>query len=57
MNFAGPTNYLGTQDDAVAELATLATTSNRALLCYDVEHNFCHRSMVAVAVKELTRAR
>ncbi len=57
MNFAGPTNYLGTQDDAVAELATLATTSNRALLCYDVEQNFCHRSMVAVAVKELTRAR
>lgn len=49
--------YLATQDDAIAELAALAATSNCALLCYEADHNFCHRSMVAGAVKEQTRAR
>lgn len=49
--------YLATQDDAVAELAALAETSNCALLCYEADHNFCHRSMVANAVKEKTHAR
>lgn len=42
--------HLRLQDDAVAELAALATTSSCALLCYEADHNFCHRSMVADAV-------
>lgn len=49
--------YLATQDDAVAELAALAATTNCALLCYEADHNFCHRSMVADAVKRQFRAR
>ena len=49
--------YLANQDDAVAELAALAATTNCALLCYEADHNFCHRSMVADAVKQQFRAR
>lgn len=44
--------YLKTQDDAIAELSALAATSNCALLCYEADSNFCHRSMVANAVKD-----
>lgn len=49
--------YLKTQDDAIAELSTLAATSNCALLCYEADSNFCHRSMVANAVKDYCGAR
>lgn len=49
--------YLATREDAVAELAALAATSNCALLCYEADYNFCHRSMVANAVKQQVRAR
>lgn len=49
--------YLKTQDDAIAELSALAATSNCALLCYEADSNFCHRSMVANAVKEYCGAR
>jgi uncharacterized protein (DUF488 family) len=42
--------YLKTQDAAIAELSELATYSNCALLCYEADSNFCHRSMVANAV-------
>ncbi len=49
--------YLASQDEAVAELSTLATTSNCALLCYEADYNFCHRTMVANAVKQQTHAR
>ncbi len=44
--------YLKTQGDAIAELSALAATSNCALLCYEADSNFCHRSMVANAVKD-----
>lgn len=44
--------YLKTQDDAIAELSSLAASSNCALLCYEADPNFCHRSMVANAVKD-----
>ena len=44
--------YLATQEDAIEELAILAATSNCALLCYEADHNFCHRSIVADAVKQ-----
>jgi len=49
--------YLKTQDEAIAELSALAATSNCALLCYEADSNFCHRSMVANAVKEYCGAR
>ena len=49
--------HLATQNDAVEELSALAATSNCALLCYEADSNFCHRSMVADAVKAKTRAR
>jgi uncharacterized protein (DUF488 family) len=43
--------HLGEQQAALAELADLAQTSNCALLCYESDFNFCHRSMVAEAVR------
>ena len=49
--------YLKTQDDTIAELSTLAVSKNCALLCYEADSNFCHRSMVADAVKEYCGAR
>lgn len=49
--------HLKTQDDAIAELSALAATSNCALLCYEADSNFCHRSMVANAVKDYCGAR
>ena len=45
-------DYLETQGIAIAELSTLAASSNCVLLCYEADPNFCHRSMVANAVKE-----
>jgi len=42
--------HLHTQGAAVVELAKLAADSNCALLCYEANHNFCHRSLVADAV-------
>jgi len=47
--------YLDTQQDVIAELSTLAASSNCALLCYEADYNFCHRSMVANAVKQFAR--
>ncbi|WP_405124651.1 DUF488 family protein [Ralstonia pseudosolanacearum] len=44
--------YLKTQDAAVAELSDLVSSSTCALLCYEADYNFCHRSMVANAVRE-----
>lgn len=48
----GFTQYLATQQDAIAELAAMAAVDNCALLCYEADPNFCHRSMVAQAVKK-----
>lgn len=44
--------YLNTQKDAIAELAELVQSSTCALLCYEADFNFCHRSMVADAVNK-----
>lgn len=44
--------HLKTQEAAVAELSELASSSNCALLCYEADFNFCHRSMVANAVRD-----
>jgi lysozyme len=41
-----------TQEAAIAELSDLASSSNCALLCYEADFNFCHRSMVAEAVRD-----
>ncbi|MGH7744164.1 MAG: DUF488 family protein [Candidatus Dormibacteria bacterium] len=45
-------SHLKTQKDAVAELAELVESSTCALLCYEADFNFCHRSMVANAVNK-----
>lgn len=42
--------YLDTQSDVVAEVAAMASTTTCALLCFEADYNFCHRSMVANAV-------
>lgn len=44
--------HLGTQEAAIAELSDLISSSNCALLCYEADFNFCHRSMVANAVRD-----
>lgn len=44
--------HLKTQEAAIAELSELAGSSNCALLCYEADFNFCHRSMVAKAVRD-----
>ena len=49
--------YLGTQDEVIADLTSKATTSNCALLCFEADYNYCHRSMVADAVKQLSGMR
>lgn len=48
--------YLNTQDEAIIELAAMAARANCALLCYEKDPNFCHRSLVADAVKKLAGA-
>lgn len=49
---AGFLKHLKTQDVAIAELSELVSSSNCALLCYEADFNFCHRSMVANAVRD-----
>ena len=43
-------NYIATKDEALTNLAGLALRTTCALLCYEADYNFCHRSMVADAV-------
>lgn len=49
--------YLATQDEAIAGLAAMAGNSCCALLCFEADHNLCHRSMVADAVKQISGIR
>ena len=49
--------HLKTQDDAIIRLSSLVASTNCALLCYEADANFCHRSMVADAVKAHCGAR
>lgn len=44
--------HLETQEDAIAEMADLVASSNCALLCYEADYNFCHRSLVANAIRD-----
>jgi uncharacterized protein (DUF488 family) len=48
--------HLKTQKAAIDELSELAASSNCALLCYEADFNFCHRSMVASAVRDASGA-
>jgi uncharacterized protein (DUF488 family) len=43
--------YLGTQQAAINELAGIVASSASALLCYEADFNYCHRSMIADAVR------
>ena len=49
--------HLKMQEAAIAELSVLVTSSNCALLCYEADYNFCHRSMVANAIRDYCGAR
>lgn len=44
--------HLESQETAIAELSELVGTSNCALLCFEADFNYCHRSMVANAVRD-----
>ena len=49
--------YLNTQHEALADLASMAGNSNCALLCFEADYNYCHRSMVADAVNQISGMR
>lgn len=49
--------HLNTQGEALADLASMAAISNCALLCFEADYNYCHRSMVADAVRKLSGMR
>lgn len=49
----GFNEYINSQTDALSELVSLAKDSNCALLCFEADYNFCHRSLVANAVSKL----
>ena len=42
--------YLHTQTSAIAALSERTRSSRCALLCFEADHNFCHRSLVTDAV-------
>jgi len=48
----GYMEHLNRQGNAVAELSELAKVTRCALLCFEADYNFCHRSMVANAVHD-----
>ena len=54
---AGFLKYLATQDEAIADLASMAALSNCALLCFEADYHYCHRSMVADAVNQISGIR
>lgn len=49
--------YLHTQGGALADLASMVAISNCALLCFETDYNYCHRSMVADAIRQLSGMR
>jgi uncharacterized protein (DUF488 family) len=44
--------HLDQQGRAIGELADLAQVTSCALLCFEADYNYCHRSMVAEAVRQ-----
>lgn len=53
---AGFLKYLKTQDETIAELSDMAGASRCALLCFEADYNYCHRSFVADAVRAFSGA-
>lgn len=47
-------SYLDTQTEVIRELAEFSASSNFALMCFEADYNYCHRSMVANAVAKLS---
>lgn len=45
-------SYLDAQHQAIVELSAMITSGECALLCYEADYNFCHRSMIANAVRD-----
>ena len=45
--------YLDTQGEALSDVTEFATFANCALVCYEADYNFCHRSMVADAMARI----
>ncbi|HJV85212.1 MAG TPA: DUF488 domain-containing protein [Noviherbaspirillum sp.] len=45
--------FLTLQNDVIAEMAAMATTTTCALLCFEADYNYCHRSMVAAAMSRV----
>ncbi|HEX3753681.1 MAG TPA: DUF488 domain-containing protein [Rhizomicrobium sp.] len=41
--------YLATLEAAVEELARFSNTTSACLVCFEIDFNFCHRSLVARA--------
>lgn len=46
-------HFLALQDDVIAEVAAMAATTTCALLCFEADYNYCHRSMVANAMSNV----
>lgn len=44
--------YLESQDDSLHELSCLSQESDCALLCFEADHHFCHRSLIAEAIHQ-----
>lgn len=44
--------HLQDQEGPIAKLSDLVQASNCALLCYEADFRFCHRSMVAEAIRD-----
>lgn len=44
--------HLASREEAISQLSERVATANCALLCYEADAAFCHRSMVAKAVKD-----
>ncbi|WP_192182207.1 DUF488 family protein [Mesorhizobium amorphae] len=48
--------YLGGQDESLAEVAKLTRSKNACLVCFEADYRFCHRTYVARAVADKTGA-
>lgn len=49
--------HLHNQAPAIEELAAVASRSSCALLCFEADYRFCHRSFVADAVSDVSGAK
>lgn len=48
--------YLAQQTEAILNLIKTMKSSNCALMCFEADYNFCHRSLVANAINEYSNA-